>query len=104
MNVKENNLKEHMFAALLEDEGDVFGGTPKSKFMDVVFNANNDIVRQELEKLVYKMAAMEVALEKAGMDVDSAVKEVQFNDGSEVENVAKSIFIEAMGDILSQSE
>ncbi len=97
-------MKEHMFAALLEDEDDIFGGTPKSKFMDVVFNANNDIVRQELEKLVYKMAAMEVALEKAGIDVDSAIKEVQFNDGAEVENVAKSIFIEAMGDILSQSE
>jgi len=97
-------LKEHMFAALLEDEGDVFGGTPKSKFMDVVFNANNGIVRQELEKLVYKMAAMEVALERAGVDVDTAIKEIQFEHGAEVEDVAKSIFIEAMGDILSQSE
>ena len=97
-------MQEHMFAALLEDEGDVFGGSPKSKFMDIVFNANNDVVRGELEKLVYKMAAMEVALEKAGVDVDSAVKEVQFENGGEVENVAKSIFIETMGNILSQSE
>ena len=97
-------MKEHMFAALLEEEGDIFGGTPKSKFMDVVFNANNDIVRQELEKLVYKMAAMEVALEKNGVDVENVVKEVQFENGNEVEEVAKSIFIETMGNILSQSE
>lgn len=97
-------MKEHMFAALLEDEGDLFGGTPKSKFMDVVFNANNDIVKQELEKLVYKMAAMEVALEQAGYDVDAIVKEIQFENGSEVEEVAKSIFIETMGNVLSQSE
>ncbi len=97
-------MKEHMFAALLEDEGDIFGGTPKSKFLDVVFNANNDIVKQELEKLVYKMAAMEVALEKSGKDVEQAVKEMQFENGSEVEEVAKSIFIESMGNILSQSE
>ena len=97
-------MKEHMFVALLEDEGDIFGGTPKSKFMDVVFNANNDVVKQELEKLVYKMAAMEVALEKAGQDVDAVIKELQFENGSEVEEVAKSIFVETMGNILSQSE
>ena len=97
-------MQEHMFAALFEDEGDVFSGSPKSKFMDVVFNANNDIVRMELEKLVYKMAAMEVALERAGVDVDEAIKEMQYEHGGDVENVAKSIFIETMGDILSQSE
>ncbi len=97
-------MKEHMFAALLEDESDIFGGTPKSKFMDVVFNANNDVVRQELEKMVYRMAAMEVVLEKNGLDVDMAVKEVSFDNGSEVEDTAKSIFITVVGDILSKSE
>jgi len=97
-------MKEHMFAALLEDEGDIFGGTPKSKFMDVIFNANNDIVRQELQKMVYRMAAMEVALEKSGVDVDEVVKEVQFESGNDVEETSKSIYIEVMGNILSQSE
>ncbi len=93
-----------MYEALFEDEGDIFGGTPKSKFMDVVFNANNDVVKQELEKLVYKMAAMEVALEKEGVDVERVIKEMQMNAGADVENTAKSIFIETMGSILSQSE
>jgi len=93
-----------MYEALFEDEGDIFGGTPKSKFMDVVFHANNDVVKQELEKLVYAMAAMEVALEKQGIDPQSAIKEMQMQSGAEVENSAKSIFIETMGAILSQSE
>jgi len=97
-------MKEHMFAALLEDEGDIFGGTPKSKFMDIVFNANNDVVRQELEKMIYQMAAMEVVLEKNDIDVDMAVKEVNFEHGSEVEDAAKNIFMMVAGDILSQSE
>jgi len=97
-------MKEHMFAALLEDENDIFSGSPKSKFFDVIFNANNDIVRNELEKLVYRLAAMEVAMEKQGIDVDMAIKEVNYENGSEVEDAAKNIYIVTVGDILSQSE
>ncbi len=97
-------MKEHMFAALLEDEDDIFGGSPKSKFMDVVFNANNDIVRGELEKMVYDMAALEVVLEKHGIDIDSALKEVKFENGKDVEDSAKNIFMSVVGEILSKSE
>jgi len=93
-----------MYEALFEDENDIFGGSPKSKFMDVIFNANNDIVRMELEKMIYKMAAMETVLEQNGIDCDEAVKNVKISNGAEVENCAKSIFIETMGNILSQSE
>jgi len=97
-------MREHMFEALLEDEDNIFGGSPRSKFMDIVFNANNDIVRQELEKMVYRMAALEVALEKQGIDSDMAVKEVSFDNANEVEDMAKNIYINVAGDILSQSE
>ncbi len=97
-------MKEHKFAALFEDEDDIFGGTPKSKFMDVIFHANNDIVRAELEKLVYKTAALEIALERLDQNVDEIVKKTQYENGTQVEERANSIFIEVMGDILSQSE
>jgi hypothetical protein len=97
-------MQEHMFAALLEDENDIFGGSPKSKFMDVIFNANNDIVRQELQKMVYEMAAMELALEKQGIDTQSIVRQMQFEHGGEVEDNAKNIYMNVMGNILSQSE
>ncbi|UCM99486.1 DUF2018 family protein [Sulfurimonas sp. SWIR-19] len=93
------------YSALFEDEDDIFGGSPRSKFMDVVFNANNDIVRQELEKFVEKVAAMELMLqEEVGDDIDTAVARYKAGHLDEVATKTKSIYIELMGDILSQSE
>jgi len=93
------------YAALFEDEDDIFGGSPKSKFMDVIFNANNDIVRAELEKMIEKMAAMEAMLEEQhGDNLDRVIEQYRFEHADECESVAKSIYIEVMGEILSQSE
>ena len=93
------------YAALFEDEEDIFGGSPKSKFMDVVFNANNDVVRQELAKFIEKAAAMEAMLEeKHGDDFERAISQYQFENQDKCDAITKSIYIEIMGDILSQSE
>jgi hypothetical protein len=94
-----------MYAALFEDEEDIFGGSPRSKFMDVVFNANNDIVRQELEKFIEKVAAMELMLEEyVGEDIDAAVSRYTNEHLDAVDTKAKSIYVELMGAVLSQSE
>lgn len=94
------------YSALFEDEDDIFGGSPRSKFMDVVFNANNDIVKQELENFIEKVATMELMLEeKLGEDdLDDAIKRYKMSHLDEVNTKTKSIYIELMGDILSQSE
>ena len=94
------------YSALFEDEEDIFGGSPRSKFMDVVFHANNDIVRQELENFIEKVATMELMLEeKLGEeDVDSAIARYKNSHLDEVNTKTKSIFVEIMGSILSQSE
>ncbi len=95
-----------MYEALFEDEDDIFGGSPRSKFMDVMFNANRNIAQEELAALVERMAAMEVLLSKQ-MDeeaLERAVKQVQFEEADAVGDTAKSIYIETMGHILSQSE
>ena len=94
------------YSALFEDEEDIFGGSPRSKFMDVVFHANNDIVRQELENFIEKVATMELMLaEKLGEeDVDSAILRYKNSHLDEVNIKTKSIFVEIMGSILSQSE
>ncbi len=90
---------------MFEDEDDVFMGSPKSKFMDVVFNANNDVVRYELEKFIDKYAAMELMLEKHGSeDIDTEVKNFGYMNQQDVDMKAKSLYIELMGTILSQSE
>jgi len=93
------------YEALFEDEDDIFGGSPKSKFMDVVFNANNDVVRYELEQLVEKMAIMELLLEKhIDKDLHQTVLDYKFSNSIEAETKIKSLFVELMGNILSKSE
>jgi hypothetical protein len=90
---------------LFEDEDDIFMGSPKSKLMDVIFNANNDVVRYELEKFIDRTAAMELLIaNKLGEDLDKEVKNFMRSNGAEVEDYAKSLYIELMGAILSQSE
>ena len=93
------------YSALFEDEDDVFLGSPKSKLMDVIFNANNDVVRHELEKFMLKFATMELMLEEhVGNDVDQAIKSYDANNFGDADEKVKSIHIELMGSILSQSE
>jgi len=91
---------------LFEDEDDIFMGSPKSKLMDVIFNANNDIVRSELEKFIERAAALELMLmEKMGTeDVETELKRYMLNNVSDIDNKSKSLYIELMGHILSQSE
>jgi hypothetical protein len=93
------------YAALFEDEDDIFGGSPKSKFMDVVFNANNDIVRQELTKFIEKVAVMELLLEEhIGDDIHKAVESYRVQNQDACDTKAKSLYVELMGEVLSQSE
>lgn len=90
---------------LFEDEDDIFMGSPKSKLMDVIFNANNDRVRAELQNFIDRTAAMELMMaEKFGEDMDRDIKRFMLSNRDEVEHYAKSLYIELMGTILSQSE
>ena len=94
-----------MYESLFEDEENIFGGSPRSKFMDVVFNANNDVVRKEHENFISRAAAMELMLEKyVGEDVNRAIDEYSFGNQDDCELKTKSLYIELAGEILSQSE
>ena len=95
-----------MYEALFEDEGDIFGGSPRSKFMDVVFNANRSVAENELQKLIERLAAMEKLLEETMDDatLERRIKQLQFEEADAVNALAKEIYIESMGSILSQSE
>lgn len=90
---------------LFEDEDDIFMGSPKSKLMDVIFNANNDIVRHELQKFIDRTAAIELMMtDKFNQDMDREIQNYMISNRDEVDNYAKSLYIELMGAILSQSE
>ena len=49
---------------LYEDEDDFFMGSPKSKFFDILFHANQDLVKMKLLQIVDRYSAMEILLEK----------------------------------------
>lgn len=93
------------YSALFEDEEDVFLGTPASKLMDIIFTANNDVVRFDLENFIRERAAMEILLaEQLGEDFHDNLKRYMFEHADEVDNKTKSLSIELMGNIVSKSE
>ena len=47
-----------MHSALFEEDDDIFAGSPKSKFMDIIFNASRDLVEEELVRLIERQAAL----------------------------------------------
>jgi len=93
---------------MFNDVDDFLMGTPSSKFLDIVFHANRNVVQKELERVMEWMAAMELILEKeCGVeDVEKKVKYFIANEENkkELENKLNSLYIESMGNILSQSE
>ncbi len=88
------------------EDDEVLGGSPKSRFFDIVFHANKNVVEGEIEKMVEWMAALEMALEKCGLDPEKEVQKILYDESkkAELENRVNSLYIEYMGQILSQSE
>jgi len=94
-----------MYSALFEDEDDVFLGSPESKLMDIMFNANNDVVRFDLANFIRRRAAMELLLnEHLGEEFDKKVDMLMVESRDDVERKMKSLCIELMGEIVSKSE
>jgi len=93
------------YSALFEDADDLFLGSPTSKLMDIIFNANNDVVRFDLENFMKKRAAMELVLEEhLGEDFLNKVDQFIISNQDEVNTKLKSLSIELMGEIVSKSE
>ncbi len=88
---------------LFEDEDDIFTGSPKSKYFDVTRTANKDIVEDEFDKLLEKVAVMELLLSKdkdENFDVNDLVKDYAFKNLDEVEEMKKGLYLELTGDII----
>jgi hypothetical protein len=96
---------KNKYAALFEDDDDIFLGSPKSKFLDIVFNANSNLVKNELASIVERMAAMEIMLdEKVGGEWERQLATNDYSRRSEVDEKAKSLYIEYTGNVLSKNE
>lgn len=93
-----------MLSELFNDDDGMFMGTPKSKFFDIVFNANRNLVEEELEALIERMCALEVVLEEKGVDIETILQEAIFSKSQEVEAKKFDTYISSTGNILTQNE
>ena len=90
---------------IFEDEDDIFMGSPKSKFLDIIFNANRGLVDAELERIIERMAVLELMLNAEDAEaLEKKIAQYAFENLDEVESKVKSLYIESMGNVLTQSE
>lgn len=91
---------------LYEDEDDFFMGSPKSKFFDILFNANKELVKTKLLQIVDRYSAMEILLEKqVGVEaLEGMIHTVFMEEADAMVEHNNDLFISSVGDILTQNE
>lgn len=91
---------------LYEDEDDIFMGSPKSKFFDILFNANKDLVKEKLLQIIERYNAMEILLEQTiGVEnLNASIDTVILEEADEVFGRNNDFFIATVGEILTQNE
>jgi hypothetical protein len=79
--------------------------TPKDKFFEIIFNANRNLVTEELEEVFKRMAALEILAEECFCDeVEQKINEVIFNKSDELEGMETDLYIDTMSKILTKNE
>jgi len=90
------------YDALFEDENDIFGGSPKSKFWDILNTASDDLVKDQMDQFFERFTVMETLLTKEyGEDgLDKAIAQYSFENSQELEYNKKSTYVELTGEIV----
>lgn len=89
----------------IEDEDDIFMGSPKSKFFDVSKEASQDIVQEEWDKIIEKLAILEMIVSKdkgEDFDLEKTIKEFKYENEKEVNSMKKGLYVEFTGEIISR--
>ncbi len=86
------------------DDDDAFVGTPKSNYFSIARTANQNIVEMELEKMFRRFAVAEKMLEERGLDEEheQLIKSTVIDE--EIDSRVDSLFIELVGNIVTQCE
>lgn len=86
-----------------EDEDDIFMGSPKSKFFDITREASKQIVEEELDKIIEKLAVLEMILSEnkdINFDINEMIKKYKFNNEEKVQIMKKDLYVEFTGEII----
>ncbi|OCL83503.1 DUF2018 family protein [Arcobacter porcinus] len=88
-----------------EDEDDIFFGSPKSKFFDIVEQTHRDLVEEELDKVIEKLAVLELIISEnkdEDFDLNSFINDFKERNMNEVKSMKKGLYMEISGEIISR--
>ena len=90
------------FDALFEDEDDIFAGTPESKYWDISKQLSEDLIKDEFDGLVERLAVMEAMLSKTNDydDLDRTIKNYALENFQQVSELKKSVYMELAGQLI----
>lgn len=90
------------YAALEEDIDDIFNGTPKKKFWDMLQTAHEDISTVILDDIVENYACMEHIIKQTiGEEQINKYLENYYTDNAQdIDEVKKSLYMEFVGNIV----
>ena len=89
---------------IFDEEDDFLVGHPKDKYYEVAKTANANIVEMELDKMFRRLAVAEKMLEERGLDAehDQMIRATIID--TDIDNRLNSIYIELVGNIVTQCE
>ena len=85
----------------------LFGGSPRKKYMDIIFNANRNLVEEHLHDNIRYMAALELLLEDMmgeDKDIVQIVRNYSYENQEKIDERTMDLLVEGMGNILTQNE
>lgn len=77
------------------------GQSPQEKFYDILFGTSKTAVKQELDQLFFKMAALELICEKKGIDQENIDNFVNAN-GKKIQQRMQDNFLDSTPRMLSE--
>ncbi|MDO9305466.1 MAG: DUF2018 family protein [Sulfuricurvum sp.] len=90
------------FDALFEDEDDIFGGSPKSKYWDISNQISKDLMQAEFDDVIMRLAVMEKMLMKIHDEekLDNIIKNYYYENMDEIDVLKKSMYMELAGKLI----
>ncbi len=90
------------FDALFEDEDDIFAGTPESKYWDISAQLSQDLVKDEFDLIVERLAVMESMLSEIHDydDLDKTIKTYSLSNSMKIAELKKSVYMELAGQLI----
>jgi hypothetical protein len=90
------------FEALFEDEDDIFGGTPQSKYWDIAKQVSEEVIKEEFDAIITKIAAMErMLMEQHGEEtLDRVIDTYAFENAMVIDEHKKSLYMEYAGRLI----